>query len=48
VKGKPKRFFDRESLLVLFAGWRIDAIAERPIMRYEKRKWIWELCLYAD
>ena len=48
VKGKPKRFFDRESLLALFTGWQIDAIAERPIMRYETRKWIWELCLYAD
>jgi SAM-dependent methyltransferase len=48
VQGRTKRFFDKPSLEALFADWRIDAITERPIMRYEKPKWIWELCLYAD
>lgn len=47
VGGYPKRFFDRQSVLALFAGWRIQAIEERVIMRYEKPKWIWALHLYA-
>lgn len=47
VGNQTKRFFDRASLHELFRGWQIDAIAEREILRYEKRKWVWELSLYA-
>ena len=47
VDGYPKRFFDRNSVLALFADWRIQALDERVIMRYEKPKWIWELHAYA-
>jgi SAM-dependent methyltransferase len=47
VEGNPKRFFDRPSLLTLFADWHIDAIAERPIARYAQRKWVWTLSLRA-
>lgn len=36
VEGFSKRFFDRQSVLDLFAGWKIEAMEERAIMRYEK------------
>jgi SAM-dependent methyltransferase len=47
VDGYLKRFFDRQSVLDLFAGWDVQALEERVIMRYEQPKWIWELYLHA-
>jgi hypothetical protein len=47
VGGYSKRFFDGQSARDLFRYWRIEAIDERVILRYEKPKWIWEMCLQA-
>lgn len=47
VCNHTKRLFDRASLLELFRGWEIDRMLEREILRYEKRKSVWELTLYA-
>jgi SAM-dependent methyltransferase len=47
VGGFSKRFFDRQSVLDLFGNWEIEAMEERVILRYEKPKWIWEMCLRA-
>jgi len=47
VGEQTKRFFDGPSLLELFRGWDIDQMAEREILLYEKRKWVWELSIYA-
>ncbi|KAF0100325.1 MAG: putative methyltransferase [Rhodospirillaceae bacterium] len=46
VDGAPKRFFDREALDRLFAhGWRILAIEEKVIDRYDRPKSVWEAVL---
>jgi len=47
VDNQAKRFFDGPSLLKLFRGWRVEAMMERRILRYEKEKWVWELNLYV-
>ena len=44
VKGKSKRFFDREALGKLFSsGWKVEHIEELTIARYEKPKVVWEV-----
>ena len=44
VKGKSKRFFDREVLCKLFSGgWKIEHIEDMTIARYEKPKVVWEV-----
>ena len=41
--GDRKRFFDEASLCVFFAEWRIKALHECTMNRYEKPKIVWEL-----
>ena len=49
VKGAPKRFFDRATVEVLFAGgWRILSAEECVIDRYALPKVVWELVLERD
>ena len=44
VKGKSKRFFDREALCELLSkGWKIQNIEEMTIARYDKPKAVWEV-----
>lgn len=44
VAGKPKRFFDQDSLGALFADdWRVLSRAEHVIHRYAQPKAVWEL-----
>ena len=44
VKGKVKRFFDREALCELFSkGWRIESLEKMTIARYDKPKVVWEV-----
>ncbi|KAB2840460.1 MAG: class I SAM-dependent methyltransferase [Burkholderiales bacterium] len=44
VEGRPKRFFDQESLAALFAtGWQMLSQTERVIHRYALPKAIWEI-----
>jgi SAM-dependent methyltransferase len=38
-----KRFFDAEDLRALFAGWDIEALEERTMLRYGRPKLLWEL-----
>ncbi|KRB73598.1 class I SAM-dependent methyltransferase [Noviherbaspirillum sp. Root189] len=46
VDGFPKRFFDRESVDLLFAhGWERISIEELSIARYDKPKIVWEVIL---
>ncbi|MFC7514831.1 class I SAM-dependent methyltransferase [Herbaspirillum sp. GCM10030257] len=46
VDGFPKRFFDRESVDLLFAhGWERISTEELSIARYEKPKIVWEVIL---
>jgi SAM-dependent methyltransferase len=46
VDGTPKRFFDRASVVSLFAsGWRVLALDEVTIDRYGKPKVVWEAVL---
>lgn len=49
VRGKPKRFFDRESVDALFAsGWRTLGMREAVIGRYLLPKTVWEVVLERD
>lgn len=49
VRGRTKRFFDRASIDALFAeGWRMLAIEECTIHRYEKPKVVWEVVVERD
>jgi len=44
VRGKSKRFFDRQTLRKLFSeGWEIRSLEEMTITRYEKPKVVWEV-----
>jgi SAM-dependent methyltransferase len=44
VAGRPKRFFDRADLELLFAkGWRVRTLAEETIHRYAMPKVVWRL-----
>ena len=44
VRGKSKRFFDREALCELFSkGWKIENLEEMTIARYDKPKVVWEV-----
>jgi SAM-dependent methyltransferase len=46
VNGKPKRFFDRNSIELLFsAGWRNHCVEEMVTNKYEKPKTVWEVIL---
>jgi len=46
VDGTPKRFFDRNAVDRLFAhGWRMLAIEEKVIDRYDRPKSVWEAVL---
>ncbi len=46
VEGRPKRFFDQESLAALFAtGWQTLSQTERVIHRYALPKAIWEIAV---
>jgi SAM-dependent methyltransferase len=46
VDGKPKRFFDRDSMLRLFPGtWNFLNLEERVIQRYRHPKVVWEAVL---
>jgi len=46
VEGEPKRFFDRGAVERLFAhGWRMIALEERVIDRYDRPKAAWEAVL---
>ncbi|WP_425067592.1 class I SAM-dependent DNA methyltransferase [Reyranella sp.] len=46
VDGAPKRFFDQEAVDRLFAhGWRVLAIEEKVIDRYDHPKTVWEVVL---
>lgn len=46
VDGTPKRFFDRKAVDRLFAhGWRMLAIGEKVIDRYDRPKSVWEAVL---
>lgn len=46
VDGFPKRFFDRESIDLLFAqGWERISTEELTIARYDKPKIVWEVVL---
>jgi SAM-dependent methyltransferase len=46
VDGKPKRFFDREGVLRLFAGeWRFLHLEQQVIQRYARLKVVWEAVL---
>lgn len=43
VDGEPKRFFDRQAVLDLFAaGWKLLSIDELTIDRYAEPKIVWE------
>ena len=49
VGDATKRFFDRTTLLTLFAeGWHITALEEQTIDRYEQPKIVWELVAFAS
>ena len=41
--GDRKRFFDESSLRAFFAEWKIQALREYAMSRYEKPKVVWEL-----
>jgi trans-aconitate methyltransferase len=44
VDGRPKRFFDRPAVDVLFAtGWNLRHVEERVVMRYTHPKTLWEI-----
>lgn len=44
VNGRPKRFFDRDSLTALLAeGWKLVSIREQVIHRYRLPKSVWEV-----
>ena len=43
VKGKLKRFFDKNSLEELFQNWEITYIEETELDRFAKMKILWEL-----
>lgn len=46
VDDKPKRFFDEDDVVRLFAdGWERLAMREMTIHRYEKPKTVWEVVL---
>lgn len=46
VDGAPKRFFDRKAVDRLFRhGWRMLAIEEKVIDRYDQPKSVWEAVL---
>lgn len=46
VDGEPKRFFDREGVLRLFAGaWNFLHLEQQVIQRYARPKVIWEAVL---
>lgn len=49
VGGEPKRFFDHDSLLELFAsGWRVLSMEEQISHKYEQPKALWEVILETD
>lgn len=49
VRGKLKRFFDREAVDALFAsGWRTLGVQEAVISRYLLPKTVWEVVLERD
>jgi SAM-dependent methyltransferase len=41
--GSRKRFFDESSLRAFFSEWKIEALHEYEMSRYEKPKIVWEL-----
>ena len=43
VGARDKRFFDRTDVVRLLAGWRIELLAEKTILRYEMPKVVWEV-----
>jgi len=46
VDGDPKRFFDRDSVIKLFAsGWRVLSMEEQITHKYEHPKALWEIVL---
>lgn len=49
VDGEPKRFFDHDSLLEIFAdGWRVLSMEEQITHKYEQPKALWEVILETD
>lgn len=49
VRGRRKRFFDRDSIETLFGvGWRTIAVEELAIHRYDKPKVVWEVVVEKD
>ena len=46
VNGKPKRFFDRDAVVKLFAsGWNLLSMEELITHKYEQPKALWEIAL---
>ncbi len=46
VNGEPKRFFDRQTVIQLFHnGWKILALDEKIIAKYQQPKSVWEVIL---
>jgi SAM-dependent methyltransferase len=46
VNGEPKRFFDHDSVLKLFAtGWQILSLEEQITDKYQHPKALWEIVL---
>ncbi|WP_434525076.1 class I SAM-dependent methyltransferase [Photorhabdus asymbiotica] len=48
VHGTPKRFFDRDSILKAFTGWKVLHIEEKETHRFILPKTIWEVILEVD
>ncbi|MCM5682665.1 class I SAM-dependent methyltransferase [Schlegelella sp. S2-27] len=49
VDGEPKRFFDEESIALLFAeGWRRLSLEHFVTRKYVKSKAVWEVVLEKD
>lgn len=48
VKGKMKRFFDREQIERLFNGWRFRYINEYQMDRYKLPKILWEVAVSKE
>jgi SAM-dependent methyltransferase len=49
VRGRHKRFFDRDSIDTLFGvGWRTIAVGETTIQRYDEPKVVWEVVVEKD
>ncbi len=44
---ETKRFFDRDGVLRLFEGWRLVALEEVTVRRYDQPKVAWEAVLHA-